>query len=321
MSVEEYNGLGPVERRTLLTQFQMPPPPPPPKVPKLVAYVVGAKIKGALQSNGARGNVFKLLQKHFGYYSQEEGIKIIYDGGDLTVKAYFREDRAAMEFQNALHEWEIHKELANLRGVDLDPETPDEVPRPHDLARFYLGLYDPKGSESPCQALGELYSYRLSVPVTEDVEPTTDLAQYQRLDKFMPGLAHYKCHLKSKAKFKHLLNDESNMVAASWPFHQMLDGLHTTESIPLVVLSVINSAEFSSAAHGNRYSVTLKVKFRDKACASSFAAIDMAKRLDDTTWETVVHVLDKETFLECVAWKYADTKEQWRLHDELLNRE
>ena len=84
-----------------------------------------------------------------------------------------------------MNEWEIHKELANLSGVEVDPITPQQVPKPLDLQRIRLQDYVPNESESPCQSINQLHSYRLSVPVTEAVDPTTDLAKYQSIDTLL----------------------------------------------------------------------------------------------------------------------------------------
>jgi hypothetical protein len=84
-------------------------------------------VKGALRSNGARGNVFKLLERHKGFYSEKEGIQIAYQEDDLHAEAYFKSEDNALEFQTAMNEWEIHKELANLDGVEIKHRTPEEV--------------------------------------------------------------------------------------------------------------------------------------------------------------------------------------------------
>jgi hypothetical protein len=80
--------------------------------------------------------------------------------------------------------------------VTLDPLTPAKIDRPSDLKRIYLQNYKPQESESPCQTLNQLHSYRLSVPVTKPVEADTALARHQSMDKLVPHLKHYKCHLK-----------------------------------------------------------------------------------------------------------------------------
>jgi len=132
----------------------------------------------------------------------------------------------------------------------------------------------------------------------------------------------YKCYLKDKARFKALQREENNIVVASWPFHQMLDGLNTEEtSIPQVALSVRSTSEHRSAAHANRFSVTLGLEFFEKVDADSFQPRKGAKRIDDKTWETVVVVSDTKVFKECVEWNGNDTREKWQQHWEFLEQE
>ena len=314
MTIEDYNGSSPRDRRGLLSDFQQRQQQP--------AFLVGAVVRGAKQSNGARGNVFKFLERHMGHYSVQEGIQIRYDQDDLTIKAYFLSYNAACQLQTALNEWEIHKELANLKGVTLDPLTPAQIDRPPDLKRFYLQDYQPQETESPCQTLDQLHSYRLSVPITEAAEANSPLVRYQCIDKLVPHLNHYKCHLKDKAKFRQLQNNENNMVAASWSFHQQLDGLNVGEGIPLAAMSMKEASSCRSASHDNRYRVILSIKFFYPELVASFAAQELAKKGDDQeTWETVVYVQDKELFAECLDWKYQDTLEQWQKHRAFLEQE
>ena len=120
------------------------------------AFLIGAVVRGAKQSNGARGNVFKFLERHGGHYSEQQGIQIRYEQDDLHIQAYFLSYDAACQLQTALNEWEIHKELANLGGVALDPLTPAQMARPPDLKRIYLQDYHPQDSEPPCQTLDQL---------------------------------------------------------------------------------------------------------------------------------------------------------------------
>jgi hypothetical protein len=284
-----------------------------------VAYLVHVRILGAVRSNGARGNVFKFLERHMGHFSRKDGIQILYDpNGNLSATAYFLTYESACQFQNSMNEWEIHKELANLRGVEIDPITPQQVPNPLDLVRIRLQDYQPQASESPCQSINQIHSYRLSVPVTEAVDPTTELAKYQSIDKLLPHLQHYKCHLKNKSKFKELRNDENNIVAASWIFHQLLDGLNTAEGIPLVLLSVKSASDHRIAAQGNRVLVTLNLEFFFQENAAAFAASEGARKVDDMNWETVIFVKDRDQFQKCVEWKYGVTKTAWDQHRHFL---
>ncbi|KAG7372997.1 hypothetical protein IV203_033721 [Nitzschia inconspicua] len=213
------------------------------------------------------------------------GGTVDYTGNNLTFKAYFRSYEAACAFQNAMNQWEIHKELAHLGGVTLDPPTPAAVPWQSDFTRFYLQDYKPNDHESPRQTLDQLHSYHLSVPVTEPVEPASNLLCYQCIDQPMPHINHYKCHLKDKAKFKQLQCNENNMVAASWLFHQQLDGLNVAEGIPLVALSFKTASNDRLVSHNRRYRVTLLVEFFYQELAAAFAPTGLARKIDETSWE------------------------------------
>ena len=282
-------------------------------------FLVGGTVINAKQSKGARGNVYKFLEKYYGQYSLTEGIQVGYTGNNLHFKAYFRSFEAACGFQNAMNQWEIHKELANLGGVTLDPLTPAPVTWQSDFTRIYLQDYKPQDHESPCQTLDQLHSYHLSVPVTEPVEPATNLLHFQCIDKTMPHIKHYKCHLKDKAKFRHLQMNENNMVAASWLFHQQLDGLNVEEGIPLVALSWTDASDGPLASHNGRYRVALLVEFFYQELAAAFAAPDLSRKVDGKKWQITVYVEDKDLFKECVDWKSDHTKEQWNAHRAFLS--
>ena len=146
-----------------------------------------------------------------GRYSEQEGIQIFYEQENLRVKAYFVSEDSACLFQNALNEWEIHKDLANLGGVTLDPLTPARINRPVDLVQIFLQDYTPQDSESPCRSIDQLHSYGLSIPLTEEVNAASPIARYQCLDEQLIGFNPYKCHLKDKAKLKSLQNNEEKV--------------------------------------------------------------------------------------------------------------
>jgi len=191
----------------------------------------------------------------------QEGIQIFYEQDDLSVKAYFMSHDSACGFQNALNEWEIHKELVNLHGITLDPPSPAEIERPIDLVRIYMQDYKPQDSESPCHSIDQLHSFRISIPLTTAVDATSPIGKYQCLDKPLVGFNPYKCHLKDKAKFKSLQNNENNMVAASWELHQQMDGLNSIDGIPGVALSVVKWGNERIAEHDNRIMVRLNLEF------------------------------------------------------------
>lgn len=282
------------------------------------AYVVTAMVKGGYSCKGARGNIYKLLEQEHGCFSVAEGKLVFYTDNDLSVKAYFVSWDKACNFQTHLNDWEMHKELVNLTAVET--QNPTEVQRPNDLERFLLSHYNPQDyKESPCHTLNELKSYHWSVPLTETIENDTPLAQYQSLDRHMANLNHIKCHLHDKAKNKKLQNDENNMIAASWPFHHMMDGIATTEKIPTLRLSFISASDHIFAAHDNRYGVTVGIEFRDPASAGNYQAPNGAIQEDQLNWRTVVYVKNKETFKTCLEWKHNSTTMVWNRIDQELN--
>eukprot|EP00173_Palmaria_palmata_P002256 Plantae.Rhodophyta-Palmaria_palmata.ctg24150.p1 GENE.Plantae.Rhodophyta-Palmaria_palmata.ctg24150~~Plantae.Rhodophyta-Palmaria_palmata.ctg24150.p1 ORF type:complete len:125 (+),score=19.05 Plantae.Rhodophyta-Palmaria_palmata.ctg24150:35-376(+) len=113
------------------------------------------------------------------------------------------------------------------------------------------------------------------------------------------------------------------MVAASWTFHQPLDGLNTVEGIQLVALSVKSTSDHRIAARGDRFSVTINLKFFYQENAAAFAGNQGASKckVDELNWETVVFVKDKDQFQKCVEWKYADTATAWEKHRSFLQQE
>lgn len=288
---------------------------------QVVGYEVRACIMGAMSCAGARGNVYKLLERHHGGYSEAEGHGVTYSSNDLTIKAYFKSYEKACDFQNELNSWEMHKELVHLDGVNVFPKEPVEVALPNDFQRFTILDYNPSTSESPCDDLDMLRSYRISVPVTEAAEDNSPLVIYQSVDKRLFGLKHYKCHLHDKAKKKTYQNNENNMIAASWAFHQMLDGLNTDERIPLLRVCLKKSSPHRHAEKDNRYAVTLGIEFKVETLAQNYQSPVGAKKVDDTNWEVTVYVKDKDVFADCVNWKYTDTTQKWELYNDELNNE
>ena len=293
--------------RRLIRAAQQPP-----------VFRVSARVKGALRSHGARGNVYKGLEKYNGFYAESEGTQIEYDGDDLLVKAYFLDQNKAMEFQSFLNSWEIHKTLILLDGVEIDPPNAEPMRRPHDLTRFYLQCYEPRDSESPCETLNQLSSYRLSIPATEPVDQNDDIAIYQSIDVCVGTNKPYKCHLKDKARFKAVARDQNNLLAASWPFHQMLDGLNNVDDMSVVKLLVVGTSEGPIVAQGNRFSVTLRLEFFHQVDADSFQAKTGALRRGTKEWETVVYVRDAARFREYATWKGNDTQSQWDRYNKQL---
>jgi hypothetical protein len=131
------------------------------------------------------------------------------------------------------------------------------------------------------------------------------------------GVAQYKCHLHDKAENKGLQNNENNMVAASWYFHQLLDGINTEDKFPLLVLSFVSVSEARLAAKDNRYQVTLAIEFFDQKYLAAYQAPTGASLIAGV-WRTAVFVKDKAIFKKCIDWKEDDTRNKWKQHREWL---
>lgn len=108
---------------------------------------------------GIRGNVYRQLQLNRGYYIEAEQPQIKYvDSTDLAIKAYFKEERDAVDFFNAFMYWQEKMELLALSFVVV------EKPREHllnvddRLELFTETMYDAKASGSPCTGLHQVLS-------------------------------------------------------------------------------------------------------------------------------------------------------------------
>mmetsp|Transcript_15048 Transcript_15048/g.22954 ORF Transcript_15048/g.22954 Transcript_15048/m.22954 type:complete len:162 (+) Transcript_15048:599-1084(+) len=160
-----------------------------------------------------------------------------------------------------------------------------------------------------------LQSYQLSVPLSESVAPTDPIAIYQSLDVCVGTNRPYKCHLKDKARFRSVARNQNNLLAASWPLHQTLDGPNNMDFMSVLKLSVVNSSEHRLAEKDNRFSVKLQLEFYHELDAMAFQPRpESAQKI----WHITVYVQDKVEFLDFVEWKSNDTQEQWDRYAAVL---
>mmetsp|Transcript_9267 Transcript_9267/g.17729 ORF Transcript_9267/g.17729 Transcript_9267/m.17729 type:complete len:125 (-) Transcript_9267:92-466(-) len=113
-------------------------------------------------------------------------------------------------------------------------------------------------------------------------------------------------------------NNPNNILAASWPLHQMLDGLDHYENMPVIKLSISSVTDETIATQDNRYSVTLQLEFFNEVDAAAFQARDGARQVDKRTWQTTVYVKNKDEFAAFVDWKGSDTQRQWDDYNAVL---
>jgi hypothetical protein len=123
------------------------------------AYRVHVVVEGARHFAGARGNVFRMLEKYGAAYAPSDGgvhrhVKYIEDS--LHVEALFLSWEQACGFQSAMNEWEIKRfRFANPSGMIFDPKTPMEVERPYIVTRIMRQDYEPTTSESSFELIND----------------------------------------------------------------------------------------------------------------------------------------------------------------------
>ena len=180
-------------------------------------------------------------------------------------------------------------------------------------------------SESPVQSLNEFDACQSST--CSAVSIGAPLAQFQCLEDadVFEGLMPYVCHVKPKAQFDKLKNKEYNTIAASWTFHQMFDGLNTTDletgenNLPLVTIKPLKTEireEMVGDPPRKWKKVEVELEYRDSVFAKRIALKPGSTKISDTKWKTFVHVEDAKNFCECLEWKNADTCRKWMQADQ-----
>ena len=191
-----------------------------------------------------------------------------------------------------------------------------------DLECVRFSDYDPMDFESLVQSLGDFLQSRSSTPShsTAEVLPLNDpIAKYQSVEKLpISDLLLYKCHIKPKRRFEELKDNESNILMATWPFHQLFDGLHTTRGHPLLAIHHVSTDSHSIQMDDDcpgelRTRVDIAIE-----CFSANIAKEVGGLLrtgstceSDIVWKTFVYVKDPEMFCSCLKWKYEETKRIW----------
>ena len=142
------------------------------------------------------------------------------------------------------------------------------------------------------------------------------LAQFQSIETPCVTTRPYR-HIKPKAKFRELANNDSNVLAGSWLFHQFFDGLSTEDEsglsdIPLIALRPDPNKEPRDELVGEpprkRARVSLLVECRPQAGETVGSLLKHgSERISENEWKTFIHVPDAKTCCECLQWKYTDT--------------
>ena len=104
--------------------------------------------------------------------------------------------------------------------------------------RILLRDYDGGESDSPLTSLENFQAPSKFTSDSSNISFSSPLSSIEQPPEFQ-FYQPYKCHILSKMDFPDLKN---NMLAMSWPFHQLFDGLNTIDEvsggfdIPLIAL-------------------------------------------------------------------------------------
>ena len=292
-------------------------------------YGISAKYKDAKNCKGIRAAVYKYAQMHRAYYSPTDRSKSIWydEGTDLNIELWFKEETKALGFGYSLALW--HQEnpfLVHGDDVTVEEGIKSMSVETDELSPVLLTHYVAGDSESPIQSLAEFDASKSST--CSVVSSGTPLAQFQSLedpDKFQ-DLNPYVCHIKPKARFEQLKDKEYNKIAASWPFHQMFDGMCTVDlntgeqNLPLVAVMPLKTEtkeEMIGEPATKRTRIGVELEFRNPHSANEILLKPGSTKISDTKWKTFVHVEDVDKFCECLEWKNKDTRKKWKQADQV----
>jgi hypothetical protein len=300
--------------------------------PQSEIFLVKAKIGNAKNVKGFRAATYLLAEECMAFSIETELRPIRYATPDeapeshaamLIVSLYFKSQESAMSFATKLRNWKFNHPYASSALEDpVVDEEPLCFPGRSGLHPVLLRHYDPKEAEdSPCTSLADFRGTTSSL-ATEPVDFTESLWKYQSIESSVIFNARkpYRLHIKDKAQFKGLRDNENNMFAGSWTFHQLFDGLHTVEGhgVPLLAIQWLGSdPKVTQFPDGERrFKVELQIEFfTDAAEADLVNNLKIgSSKVSDRNWKVFVHVCEPKTFKECIKWKYAQANKIWNDH-------
>ena len=289
---------------------------------------VRAKYFGAKKKKVIQGTIYRHAEEHKACYSLERSKSIYYDGrsNDLKIALLFRERFEADSFLIFLNHWYLNNPLIVQPGdVAVEDEKVTYVVE-SDLKKVLLSDYDPTDSEAPIQTLEELAVLPSSESNVSALSMNSPVAQLQRIDR--PEVFAYnhpiKCYIKPRKDFKELINNENNILAMGWNFHDYFDGTMTKYcetgniDIPLIAIKPPEKCDFRYELVGNpplwRKWVEVVVECRGEALGEIVGKqLKMGtEKLSGTQYKTPVHVADPEIFCDCLDWKYENTYDIWK---------
>lgn len=270
---------------------------------------------------GYRASVYRAAQNCFGYYS--DGGSIYFDGSsvDLTIRVWFEEKGHALQFQNELSSFaENHSRFKEK--LQLCREVLEKPPPLGSTLRRIMGEdYNPAdNNDSPVLSLNDVLSNGDSqVSVAHD--PSYALQSLENVSAVSSiGSKWYKCHLVSrKEKDKSIADHKDNVIYESWTFHQLFDGLNTTDGIGVLVqfdrfASPLNEQVLvASGKYETRQKLFVIVVFRTADIATIMGAYlkDGTEKLDECRFRSFLYARDADKMKEFLNMKYEASLKLW----------
>ena len=278
-----------------------------------------ACITNARKSRGYRYSIFKCAEEcHAAYCPGGIASSIYYDGDglDLQIRLLFKSKRDAEEFLTKLNSFA--SEHPHFRNKLKLTRRIGRVSITVELERVMRTDYDSgDNADSPEMSLNDVLSDSASVVsmrgdtsrTLQALEDTTVVANF--------GSQWYRSHLIPATDKDLLKNDPDNFIYASWPFHQLLDGLNAASGIGLAISLDPDSQPTKEEVAVNdsyeeRYKVFVILHFEAAQVANIFQAMLKVGtvKIDNTHFKSFIHVRSFANFSKCIAKKLRGQKEK-----------
>jgi hypothetical protein len=284
-----------------------------------VFWRVNATIEDAKRRKGVRGSVFVLGSDNHAFYLQEGRAESVFHVNDhLHVAFLFKSEEAAMSFRTALQTFALQYPLLGLtNAVKLDRVVHQcAVPAETHLEAVSWEDYKTTDSDPPPWSL-EAYAVSESLGTPASVDPERLHQCLEKPSNFC-GVKLYTMHIKSKSRFPALKAEENNTLYGSWLFHQYLDGRNTESGLPVLAIRAETDAQDGAVVGRARVNVLIELRSADEAATVPHLLKDNSERISDLLYRSFVYVTDPVLFVECLTWKYEDTRQQWAAADAAL---
>ena len=304
-------------------------------------YELRATYSGAKSKIGVRGAIYRYAQEHVAHYSLERSKSIYYpdNSNDLEVCLLFRAYIDAGKFGAFLGHWYLNNPISVKFGdVSVNEVQKVVYVAESDLHPVLLEHYNADGSDSPVQSLEKLHA---AVPPPESSasafslsNPVAKLQSIERPDLFNT-LRPERAHIKSVKDYKEadtehdkqLQQDSNNLLALSSDVHHYFDGRNTTdgylESIPLIAIKPAEYGRFRNETcpeypllKRQRLEVVVECRNREVGKIVKNRLKTGTESLSPTQYKTHIHVEDASITCACLDFKYKQTMEIWKAHDE-----